>query len=502
MKITFLYPRWTADYGFFARYFARQNQVWPPLNLAVLGAIAEQQGHKAVIVDGEAEALTEDQMLNRALESKPDLFGLTCYSPFFHVNASLAKRLKDSGSKVPIMAGGPHITIMKEQVFNPEFDFLFLGEAEVTFSGFLEKYQKGEDLSQSPGLIFRKDNGEICIGKAAWIEPKNEVKGSNVNEEHAMDEYPLPARHLLPMKKYYLGTVQGRKHFTAIQTKRGCPWKCIFCASAVLNTTRVITRSPQSLVDEMKGVITAYPFVTHFYFNDDVMTLFQEHIAQICKLMIAEGLNKKVTFEGATRANLLDEELVALMREAGLLRLSFGLETVDSEMRKTMKKKVPLDDYAKSAKLCTKYGVDAYFSVMLGLPGENRETVKTTLKYLRGAREIGHTSFSIAIPYPGTEFNDIAMAGNQGVQLLEKDFAKYKRYGSAVTRVGDLSPEDLLDLQNEGFVSIYSAYWRWWPMIKKQGILGFLLTMFRLLKIWKNKLFKKKLEPVMVHPKD
>lgn len=502
MRIAFLYPRWTSDYGFFARYFARQNQVWPPLNLAVLGAMAEQLVHEVVIVDGEAEELTEDQMLERALATKADLFGLTCYSPFFHVNASLARRIKQSGNQTPIMVGGPHITIMKEKVLQPEFDFLFIGEAEVTFPLFLKTYQNGGDLSKINGLIFRKKDGTVCIGQPAWIEPEKEVKGNNVNDEGAMDAYPFPARHLLPMEKYYLGTVRGRKHFTAIQTKRGCPWKCIFCASAALNTTRVITRTPESIVQEMKEVITNFPYVTHIYFNDDVMTLFPEHISKICKLMIAEGLNKKITFEGATRANLVDEPLLVLMKEAGLSRLSFGLETVDSEMRKTMKKQVPLESYGKIAKLCFKHDIDAYFSVMLGLPGETRETVRTTLKYLRQAREIGHTSFSIAIPYPGTEFNDIAMAGNQGVQLLEKDFSKYKRYGSAVTQVGELTPQDLLDLQNEGFVSIYSAYWRWWPMIKKQGILGFLLTMFRLVNILRRKLFKNKLEPVMTHPKD
>ena len=445
--------------------------------------------------------MNEDQILNRALKVKSDLIGLTCYSPFFDVNDRLAKRLKEAGCNAPIMAGGPHITIMKEKVFYPEFDYLFLGEAEVTFPGFLDTYANGGDLSKVPGLIFRKGN-EPVIGQAAWIEPKAEVKGSNVNEEHAMDEFPLPARHLLPMDKYHLGTIHGRKHFTAVQTKRGCPWKCIFCASAVLNTTRVITRSPESIITEMKEVIANFPFVTHFYFNDDVMTLFRDHIKKICELMITDkDLHKKVTFEGATRANLVDEPLLELMKEAGLSRMAFGLETVDTEMRKTMKKQVPLHDYGKVAKLFHKYGIEAYFSVMLGLPGETRETVRTTLKYLRNAREVFQASFSIAIPYPGTEFNDIAVAGTHGVTLTEKDFSKYKRYGSAVTQIGDLTPQDLLDLQNEGFVSIYFAPWRWKPMIKRQGWIGFILLMFRAFNAWRKIITKKTIEPWMGHPK-
>jgi len=500
MQITFLYPRWTGDYGFVARHFARQNAVWPPLNLAVLGAMAEQQGHQVTIIDGEAENLSEDQILNRALAVKSDLIGLTCYSPFFSVNDRLAKRLKETGCKVPIMAGGPHITIMKEKVFYPEFDYLFLGEAEVTFPGFLDTYEKGGDLSKVPGLIYRKGN-EPVIGQAAWIEPKEKVKGSNVNDNYAMDEFPLPARHLLPMEKYYLGTIHGRKHFTAIQTKRGCPWTCIFCASAVLNTTRVITRSPQSIVAEMKDVIVKYPYITHFYFNDDVMFLFEAHIREVCRLMIAEGLNKKVTFEGATRANQVNEPLIELAKEAGLARLAFGLETVDTEMRKTMEKKVPLHDYGKAADICEKYGVEAYFSVMVGLPGETHETVKNTLDYLRKARNIYQCSFSVAIPYPGTKFNDIAVAGTHGVVLKDKDFSNYKRYGSAVTQIGEMTPQDLLDTQNIGFVSIYSAPWRWIPMIKRQGWIGFILLMFRVVNAWRKIITKKAMEPWMGHPK-
>src|SRR3989344_5944355 len=114
MRIAFLYPRWTGEYGLF-RHFARRNSTWPPMNLALLGAMAEKNGHEVVIVDGQAEDLDEDQMVNRALSTNADIYGLTCYSPFFHLNVSLAKRLKEIDPKIPIIAGGPHVTITKEE---------------------------------------------------------------------------------------------------------------------------------------------------------------------------------------------------------------------------------------------------------------------------------------------------------------------------------------------------------------------------------------------------
>ena len=119
-------------------------------------------------------------------------------------------------------------------------------------------------------------------------------------------------------------------------------------------------------------------------------------------------------------------------------------------------------------------------SVMLGLPGETRENAWHTLNYLKKSKDIKQANFSIAVPYPGTKFHEMSVAGEGGMALHTNDFSDYKRYGSAVTSVNELTPTDLVRLQNEGFVSIYSRYWRWWPVIRKHGIIGLLLTVVRM----------------------
>ena len=90
-----------------------------------------------------------------------------------------------------------------------------------------------------------------------------------------------------------------------------------------------------------------------------------------------------------------------------------------------------------------------------------------TLNFLKGAREVKQANFAIAVPYPGTVFHEMASSGKDGIELLTEDFTEYKRYGHAVTNVGSLSSQDLLRLQNEGFVSIYSKPDRWKSVIKK-----------------------------------
>lgn len=260
-------------------------------------------------------------------------------------------------------------------------------------------------------------------------------------------------------------------------------------------------KSPKRVIEEMKDVAEQFPFIKHLYIVDDVLTFWPEHIIEICDRMDAEGL--KFTFESSTRANLVNDKLIERLARSGLIRLSFGLETIDPVMRVTMQKKVPIDAYAVANRICSKYGVEAMNSLMIGLPGETKETIQATLEWVAAQRDIKQANLAIAIPYPGTEFHEMAVAGEHGLELLSQDFTKYLRYGNAVTNVGDLTAKDLIEFQNWGFVKIYSKPWRWLPVWHKHGTLGFLLQMYRVFKLWKKRFLRwSPFQPVMRHPKE
>jgi radical SAM superfamily enzyme YgiQ (UPF0313 family) len=475
MKIIFIYPRWTGDYGLISGYFARKSGgIVPPLNLGLLAAIGRQGGHDVSIIDAEIDRINEEDLVTKVIEQNPDLVTLSGMSPFFHLSKSFAESLKKVNPNLKILLGGQHFTIEGKKAFYKCFDYGYCGECENQLLSLLKGIENEGDLSDILGLYYRNGKEVIYTGTNTYIRD--------------LDSLPFPARDLLPMHKYKVGTLRGRLNFTTIHSMRGCPWHCIFCASDKLNTTLVSRRSPESIIEEIKQVINDFG-IKHFLFTDDVLTLyFDDHLKIICEKIIEERLN--ITFEGNTRANLIKEEMIELMSRAGLIRLSFGLETVDTEMRKTMKKQVPLKHYSNANRILNKYNVEAANSVMLGLPGETRETIKKTLDYLRNDSEVKMANFAIAIPYPGTEFHEIASAGHQGMELISDDFSEYKRYGSAITNVGDLSAQDLVDLQNKGFVSIYSKPHRWKSVIKKNGIFGGILMLLRVFKLIMTKHFK------------
>lgn len=458
---------WTGSYTGVNKYFAQKSGgTYPPLNMALLAAIAQKQGHEVEIIDAEVYKISKEEVVGMVLEKKADLIGFSGMSPFFHLSQEIAVALKEKGEKAEICIGGPHITIVEEKAFDMAFDYGFLGDGEESWAKFLQVYSNDESLATVPGLMYRV-NEKIC---------KNEKIGSSQD----LDIYPRPAYELLDMSRYIFGTMRGRLNFATIQTIRGCPWKCIFCASDQLDTTRISKRSVGSVVDEMEFLGKTHG-IKHFMFVDDVLTLQRSRTVELCNEILSRGLD--VTFEGSTRANLLDDDLVSLMTKAGLIRLSFGLETVDKDMRETMNKKVPLESYSKANAILNKYGVEALNSVMIGLPGESRENVRKTLDFLRKDKNVKQANFAIAVPYPGTEFYEMSVNGQMGMELLTEDFSEYKRYGAGVTNVNGLTSEDLKRLQNEGFVSVYSRYWRWWPVVQKNGVMGLVMTFYRLLNL-------------------
>jgi len=486
MKVLFLYPLWTGEYKGISGYFAQKSGgTYIPYNLALLAAITEKQGHVAKIIDGELEKISLNEIAKRSKEYDPDIIVLTGMTPFYNIAIECATLLKTNNINAAICIGGQHLTIMEEKAFNDPFDYGFVGDGEEAWLKFLQAYEQKTGFHDVPGLIYR-ENGDI---------KKNKRASASKN----LDHYPMAAYHLLKMGEYKIGTLRGRLPFTSIMTFRGCPWKCIFCASDQLETTRILKRSIKSCVDEIQHIIEKYG-VKHFMIVDDVLTLVRKRTVEFCKEIINRKLD--ITFEGSTRANLLDEDLVVLMKRAGLIRLSFGLETVDEDMRKTMNKKVPLDAYYESNALLNKYDIEAMNSVMLGLPGETEKNVMKTLNFLSEAKEVKQANFAIAVPYPGTKFHEMAANGLGGMELLSDNFTEYKRYGQAVTKVNDLGPNDLIRLQNQGFVSIYSKYWRWLPTIKKYGVIGLILTFFRMFRMILDKIkYKLTNNAILPYPK-
>ena len=483
MKVALIFPTWTDTYGGYA-VFARKAAGWPPLNLCIVASLAEKEGHDVIIIDSESKRYSLEDTIEELKEYNPDFIGFTANTPFYHVASDWAEKIKESFPSVPIAIGGQHITVLKEEALLSGFDVGFIGEAEEAFPSFLKKYEENRNIwewaGEISGLIYRKKDG--TLGNTGQANPAYDV-----------DELPIPSRHLLDNSLYTLGTEKrGVQRMTSIQTVRGCPFKCTFCSTKVFGRS-FRRRNPKLVLEEIVDCYNDFG-VHHFMFLDDTLTMHKKHIIDICDEILSAKesgrIPETISFEGSTRANVVDEDIAKKLSEAGFVRLSFGLESVDTVVRKLMKKQVKIPTYTKAYELTNKYGIETVTSAMIGQPGDNHESIKKTLSFLRWAKLIKRANLSIAVPYPGTEIYEWAKEEKYGLKLLEPDFRKWRRYNVATMQVGGLSPDDLVEYQNDAYASIYMAPWRWKALFQKDGIGGVWLTFKRLLRAIKKGRFE------------
>ncbi|MBF0323971.1 MAG: radical SAM protein [Alphaproteobacteria bacterium] len=466
MKILLTMPTWTDDLGGFSKIGKTRNpQV--ALGLLYLATLAEDRGHHVEFVDCDVEDVTIPMLIERIRRDSIDLVGLTATSPIFHKAVKAAEEIKKALPEVKTIIGGDHVNIFKGDVFFPCFDFAAFGEAEETWPEFLDRLQsESTDFGDIDGLLWRMPDGTPVQNKPRRLFPD-------------LDKLPLPAIHLSKIDRYRLTFALPKYRnvgpYVSIMMTRGCPFKCTYCSesSAVKYGGDLVSmrfRSPKNIVDEIEHHYRKHN-IRHFFFMDSNITLKKRHTIEMCEEIIRRQL--PITFEGWTRANLINEELVALMVKAGLIRMSFGIESGDAEIMKIIKKEVPHEAIREAFRLIGKYGIEPACSAMLGNPGETKETVKRTIAFLDSIPEILYTNFSIANPYPGTEMLAWAREGKHGMRLrpgINGEEVRYTRYDDSPIEVNDLSAEDLVRYQALGLIKLHLKPKRFIAAIRMLGV--------------------------------
>lgn len=457
MKIAFVSPTWTDDFGIFSSIAKRRNSQ-PPLGILYLASVALKRGHAARVIDADVEGFTMQSLTDEILKQNYDLVGITATSPIFHKAVDLAKTLKSKGFSKPIVIGGEHLNIFKKESFFDCFDYAFFGESDIEFDKFLNFMEcKKADYKSIKGFIYRENE------KTIQTEPSSRIED--------LDKLNFPAMHLLKYKSYIMTFAKFKKRsYLPIMATRGCPFKCVYCSEPLTNPF-VRFRSPKNIVDEIEKFNKDLG-ISHFFFMDSNLTLKREQIEGVCFEMLNRNL--KITFEGWTRANLVDKDILKLLKKAGLIRISYGLESGDPQILKIIRKEVSQKDMLNAFKLTDEMGIEAACSVMLGLPGDTKESVERTIKFVKSIPQILYSNFSIANPYPGTQMYDWALTGKHGMHLLIDDFSQYRRYDYSPIEVNDLTQKDLVRIQKIGLLRIHFTPKRILAAIKMLGFVEIL----------------------------
>ncbi len=358
------------------RYFG----LFPPLSLAWVAAIAERAGHEAIIIDARTLQLTPDQVLGRLKQWKPDVLGFLMTTYMYRETLDWIRYLRGGLPNVRVMVGGYNLRVYpQESVVPPEIDFGCFNSAYHTVPRLLEELDGGRHFDDVPGLIFKRD-GQI-IQTDYGPEPK-------------FEDYPNPARHLLP-NELYAEFPTERKNFSVIVTSKGCPMGCLFCEAG---RTEYNPRSPQRVVDEMQECYDKLG-IRELDVFDYEFTIVRKRTLEICREMQRRNLD--ILWACRARIDSVDDEVLREMAAAGCGRIYYGIEHGDQEMLDRVDKGITLDQVRQTIKLTRKHGIRPLGFFLIGSPGETRETIRRSVKFAKSL-DLDYVQFSKTTAKPLT----------------------------------------------------------------------------------------------------
>jgi len=416
-----------------------------PLGLGYLAAVLERAGHTVVVYD----AAVETEPLDATLAQGFDLVGVSAVTPLIYEAWQVAAQAKSLGYTT--ILGGPHLTLMPdESLARPGVDLVARGEAEDTILEVMEALAGRRDWADIQGLSYRRADGTI-------------VHNSPRPLRKDLDSLPFPAHHLFKIDKYTNlqpltdGLDPHARAFTII-TSRGCPYQCIYCSKAITgNTWR--PRSPENVVAEWRWLVRDMR-ATEIGVTDDVMTLNLERAKEICRRLIAEGLNTVpwITIHGI-RVDHVDAELFQLMQQAGCKRVGFGVESGNQRVLDYMKKKQTIGDVRQAFRWAKEAGLQTMGFFIFGLPTETEETMEDTIRLaLELDPDLGN--FMMAAPFPGTELYDLIQREGR---LLHTDWADIAIHDEhAHYEIGELTAELVERKWHEAYRRFYFRPGRIW----------------------------------------
>lgn len=440
MKCLLIAPPFSNVYGNF-KSMMKYGFLNPPMGLCYLSASLKRAGHQALVLDCEAQGLNITRIYEIVDREKPDLIGLTATSPELANALTIAAELKAKHS-IPIVFGGVHVTIFKDQLLreNPAVDFGVIGEGEEIIVELLEALDQPQKFLDIQGLIFREGDDIRVNPLRPLIQDLNGL--------------PFPDRSGQTPDLYFRNVPSvGYQTTAAFMSSRGCPCHCTYCAiDQIPGWRRVRYRSAQNVVDEIEFLVKEL-HIKHISFNDDVLTMNRARVYDICEEIHRRNL--QFTWEGLSRADCVDLNLLKTMRAAGFVRISYGIESGNPDILKSTCKNETLEQISEAFRITRQAGIIARGSLIIGLPFENRRTVEDSFRFVNNLEGIDQVIINILQPYPGTKVRELVQQGVGGSRLLADDMSELRRFGNASVEVNDLTRNRLIMLQKIGLLRFY-----------------------------------------------
>jgi radical SAM superfamily enzyme YgiQ (UPF0313 family) len=444
MKVVVANPPWPGK-----GYGARSNVRWPhrrgdkklpyPIYLAYAVALLKRSSFDAKGVDAVFNEWDIGRFVREMQSMKPGAVLLEVSTPSIDCDLETAKRLKEILPGTMLVFCGPHATYFSEEIIREHafVDAVIRGEFEFAFKEICEALREKRSFSGIKGITYRDNAGGV---KRAEDRPLLED----------LDKLPWPDREDFPIGRYQQAFYCGRK--TALMvSSRGCPFQCTYCLwPSTLTHRRYRIRDQKKVVDEIKFLIKKEG-IDEVFFDDDEFIINKKKVLDFCREMIRRGIRIKWHCMG--RVDIVDGELLGMMKEAGCYQIFYGFESGSEKILKSLKKGITKAQIRRAVGLTKKAGIVCGGSFILGTPEESWETLKETTGF---AKSLGSdwVQFALCSPFPGTPMYEEAKRSG----LLEaSSWSDFDGSKGPIVRTKYLSRKDLEGVQRKAYLSYYTA---------------------------------------------
>lgn len=404
----------------------RERMPYPvaPLGLAYIAGALREHGHDVRAIDlCFSEAIDHD--LTQIIEDfSPDVIGislrnldnLTYPSPVSYL-PELEETIKivRQHTAAPLVMGGSGFSLAPLPLMQRlDVDFGVVGEGEASMVELVQRLQQGTPPHGIPGVL---------------------IKGKNKFSPHQpLEPFGVPDRGVLDTARYL-----KEGGMANIQTKRGCPFNCIYCTYPLLEGKRVRVREVGEVVGELKDLQTEHG-VDYCYFVDDIFNYPPDYTEALLREMIAQGVRMKWT--AFVNPRFLTSEITSLMAEAGCQGVELGIDSGSAKILRAYGKGFAVEDITHASAHCREAGLNFALYLLLGGPGENEATLQESCELMDRLDPTAVIVMQGIRIYPHTPLQEIAV--QEGVINKNDDLLEPRFYISPV-----LGPERLTELVTE-----------------------------------------------------
>ena len=383
---------------------------WPqPVGILSIGAYLKENNPEVdvEILDGN-NVLELEEVLERI---DADVVGLSVTGVGYEYAVEVARHAGEKGAAV--VFGGAAATPLAKEILR-YYDFV---HAVIRYDGedAFSRYIAGEPLHSIPNLVYR-ENGKIKENPIELLD---------------LDTLPPPDRDYVDMEAYFRNSthpdypmVERFKRPMNIYSQKGCVWRaqedggCLFC-SIPYNDLRL--RDPKLVWDEISSLVEKYR-ADFIWDPSDNLVGDKEWFKSFCQ---AKPRNLNIHYTNYVDAKGVDEEVARLLVEMGCVSVFVGMEAGDQTMLENMNKRSTIEDNLRAMEILHKYRLGVIVGVVVGVPGESKESLHRTLEFLKSISDYDNFDrfeWGTVVPFPGSKANTML---RQHPDLREK----YKNFG-------------------------------------------------------------------------